>query len=268
MTMLSWGVVGERIYETGVDRGVLYLDNANGVAWNGLISVGQKSIGGEAQAYYIDGFKYLNRISNEEFGGTIEAYTYPDEFAECDGSVYTPYGFMVAQQSRKPFGLTYRTRVGNDVNASSHGYKIHLIYNALASPADRVYKSIGDNPEPITFAWDFTTTPVAIPGYKPTAHITIDTTKTTPRFIKLIEEFIYGSATSDPKLPTPQELITLFADLPDLLEIYPDAVTGLAELREGPNVDLTGDIDDGKFKASPTTRLVETSRPGFYTLEQ
>lgn len=224
MAKLTWDNTGERYYETGVKMGVLYPIQAGGtyskgVAWNGLTAVTESPSGAEATALYADDIKYLNLISNEEFGATIEAYTYPDEFAECDGSAALADGVMIGQQKRKIFGLCYRTSVGNDVDGSDHGYKLHLIYGCLAAPSEKAYATINDSPEAITFSWEVTTTPVAVKdangkSFKPTSQITIDSTKLGNKAAKLaeLEKILYGDADGDgPRLPLPDEVATLFS---------------------------------------------------------
>lgn len=214
MSKLVWDQSGDRIYETGVDRGVLYpRDEAGayskGVAWNGLTAVTESPSGAEATALYADNIKYLNLMSNEEFGATIEAYTYPDEFAECDGSASIATGVSIGQQTRKTFGLAYRTVLGNDVDGNDHGYKLHLIYGALAAPSEKAYATINDSPEAITFSWEVTTTPVEVPGFKPTACVTIDSTKVDAEKLAALEAVLYGSESEEARLPLPSEIITL-----------------------------------------------------------
>ena len=210
-----WDQVGERIYETGVDHGVLYLPNASGVydtgfAWNGLTTVTESPSGAEASPQYADNIKYLNLISAEEFGGTIEAFTYPDEFAECDGSAVPSPGVIIGQQGRKIFGLSFRTQVGNDLEGTDHGYKLHLLYGCQAAPSEKAYATINDSPEALTFSWEITTTPVPVTDYKPTSLIVIDSTEVDPTDLTALETILYGDATNEPKLPTPDEVITLF----------------------------------------------------------
>jgi len=221
--LIVWDKTGERLYETGVKNGVLYPQGANGdypsgVAWNGLISVTESPSGAEASPLYADDTKYLNLMSAEEFGATIEAYTYPDEFTECDGSAEIAVGVLIGQQSRKQFGLSYRTALGNDVDGADYGYKLHLIYGALAAPSEKGYQTINDSPEAITFSWEVSTTPVVVTGKKPTASITIDSTKVEPAKLAAFEEILYGkAATTEPvapavpaRLPLPDEVATLF----------------------------------------------------------
>lgn len=213
MATLTWDVQGERYYETGVSKGVLYPFKegkySKGVAWNGLTAVNESPSGAEPTPLYADNIKYLNLLSNEEFAATVEAYTYPDEFAECDGSAKLAVGISVGQQKRIPFGLSYVTKLGNDTDGQDHGYKIHLIYGALAKPSQKNYATINDNPEAITFSWELSTTPVAVPNMKPTACITIDSTKVTPENLKKIEDKLYGTETEEATLPTPAELAAL-----------------------------------------------------------
>lgn len=215
MTKLQWDKVGERFYETGVDHGVLYLPDASGdyvdgYAWNGLTTVTESPSGAEASAQYADNIKYLNLISAEEFGGTIEAFTYPDEWALCDGSATPAAGISVGQQSRKTFGLSYRTLLGNDLDGTDHGYKLHLVYGAVASPSEKAYASVNDSPEAISFSWDFTTTPVEVPGLKPSAILTLDSTKVDAAGLASLLDILYGTAGQEPRLPQPAEVIALF----------------------------------------------------------
>lgn len=216
MPKLVWDKTGERYYETGVKQGVLYpIDNQGtypkGVAWNGLTNVTESPSGAEATALYADDIKYLNLISTEEFGGTIEAYTYPDEFAECDGSASLATGVYIGQQPRKTFGLCYRTTVGNDVDNNNYGYKLHLVYGALASPSEKAYATINDSPEAITFSWEFSTTPVNVTGFKPTACITIDSTKVEAEKLTTLEKILYGDDETEARLPLPDEVAQVMA---------------------------------------------------------
>ena len=217
MSKLVWDKTGERLYETGVKQGVLYPMSAKGtydlgVAWNGLTAVTESPSGAEPSPLYADDIKYLNLISNEEFGGTIEAYTYPDEFAQCDGSASLVEGVIIGQQPRKTFGLCYRTTLGNDVVMNDYGYKLHLVYGALAAPSEKAYATINDSPEAITFSWEFSTTPVAVAGHKPTSCITIDSTKCDAEKLAALEAILYGSDEEEPRLPLPDEIKTLMSD--------------------------------------------------------
>lgn len=216
MSKLVWDQTGERLYETGVSQGVLYTKGTDGaytkgVAWNGLTAVTESPSGAEPTPLYADDIKYLNLMSNEEFGATIEAYTYPDEFAECDGSASIATGVYIGQQSRKTFGMSYRTVLGNDTESNDHGYKLHLIYGALAAPSEKGYATINDSPEAITFSWEISTTPVAVKGHKPTACVTIDSTKVDADKLAELEAILYGSDDVEPRLPLPDEIATLMA---------------------------------------------------------
>ena len=214
MSKLVWDKTGERLYETGVKQGVLYPQASGGtypkgVAWNGLTNITESPSGAEATALYADDIKYLNLVSAEELGGTIEAYTYPDEFAECDGSAALTEGVFVGQQDRKTFGLCYRTTLGNDVDSNGHGYKLHLIYGALAAPSEKAYATINDSPEAITFSWEFKTTPVNVTGHKPTASLTIDSTKVSETKMAALEKVLYGDGDTEARLPLPDEVLQI-----------------------------------------------------------
>ena len=214
MAKITWDNTGERLYETGVKNGVLYVQGADGsygagVPWNGLTAVTESPSGAEATALYADDIKYLNLMSTEEFGATIEAYMYPDEFAGCDGSAEIAGGVMIGQQKRSAFGLCYRTTVGNDVSGNDFGYKIHIIYGALAAPSEKAYATINDSPEAITFSWEVTTTPVAVEGFKPTASVVIDSTKVAAEKLAALEAKLYGTESEEPALPMPDEIVTI-----------------------------------------------------------
>ena len=216
MAKLIWDATGERLYETGVKQGVLYVQSSegkypNGVVWNGLTAITESPSGAEATPLYADDTKYLNLMSNEEFGATIEAYTYPDEFAQCDGSAELVAGVNIGQQVRKTFGMCYRTALGNDVDGTEHGYKLHIIYGALAAPSEKSYSTINDSPEAITFSWEVSTTPVNVTGHKPTASITIDSTKVDATKLKLLEDALYGTEEEEAYLPLPDEIATMMA---------------------------------------------------------
>ena len=258
MAILTWDNVGERLFETGVDRGVLYIPN-NGVydtgyAWNGLTAVTESPSGAEATAQYADNIKYLNLISAEDFGGTIEAFTYPTAFAQCDGTAYPQTGVSVGQQARKSFGFSFRTRLGNDTNGTDNGYKIHLVYGALAAPSEKAYNTINDSPEAMTFSWEFTTTPVAVTGLKPTAILTIDSTKVSGTALTSLENALYGTAGTNARLPLPDEVIAFFTGA--LTKVTPAApsfvaaggtitinpTTGVTYLRADTNAIVTGTV--------------------------
>lgn len=213
MTKLVWDQTGERFYETGVKNGVLYPQTngtyPKGVAWNGLTAVTQSPSGAEATPLYADDMKYLNLYSAEEFAATVEAYTYPDEFAECDGSAQLSKGVSLGQQPRKAFGMVYKTVIGNDVDANKHGYKIHIIYGAMAAPSEKAYATVNDSPEAITFSWELSTTPVAVEGFEPTSYLEIDSTKADPAKLKALEDKLFGTADGEATLPLPNEIKTL-----------------------------------------------------------
>jgi hypothetical protein len=216
MPKLIWDEAGKRLYETGVRKGVLYPQDASGaypkgVAWNGLTAVTESPSGAEATALYADDTKYLNLMSAEEFGATIEAYTYPDEFAACDGSAELAIGVNIGQQARKPFGLVYQTALGNDTEGESHGYKLHIIYGATASPSEKAYQTINDSPEAITFSWEVKTAPVPVTGHKPTASLTIDSTKVDAAKLATLEKKLFGDTATEASLPLPDEIATIFA---------------------------------------------------------
>ena len=214
MSKIVWDAIGEHTFETGVRNGVLYLKDAegaysNGVAWNGLTSVSESPEGAEPTDLYADDIKYLTLMSAENFKATIEAYTYPVEFEECDGSATIAKGVVIGQQSRKPFGLCYRTSIGNDTDGNEHGYKLHIVYGCQASPSEKQYSTINDSPEAITFSWEVSTTPVNVTGKKPTATLIVDSTKTDKAKLTALEAILYGSEQTEPRLPLPDEIATL-----------------------------------------------------------
>lgn len=267
MTNLTWNKVGERFFEAGVDRGVFYKDNGDGVAWNGLVSVTEASSGGEPTPYYIDGVKYLNVAAPEEYGGTIEAYTYPNEFLDYDGSAELYNGFTVNLQKRKAFGLSYRTRIGNDTQGLDLGYKIHIIYNLLAAPSSKAYSSFSSSIDPLNFSWTFTTLPVFVAnGLNRTAHVVIDSTKVSSGLVRAVEGYLYGSSSRTSKLIDLATLIHWFESGGEVLEIKPHT-NGLAELLPDGLSDLVTTDNEGLFAKHPDTRLTESSKWGLYTLE-
>lgn len=219
MPKLEWDKIGEHFYETGVDKGVHYtLDPEtktykNGVAWNGLTAVNESPSGAEANPQYADNIKYLNLFSAEEFGATIEAFTYPDEFAECDGSAQIAKGVSIGQQTRKTFGFSYQTKIGNDVVGQDYGYKIHLVYGCMASPSEKNNQTINDSPEAATMSWEITTTPVSVTGFKPTSHVVIDSTKCDAEKLAALEAILYGSDTEEPRMPLPDEIKTIVGEV-------------------------------------------------------
>lgn len=220
MARIVWDKTGERLYETGVEQGVLYNIDvqgaySKGVPWNGLTAVTEAPSGAEATPLYADNIKYLELMSAEEFGATIEAYTYPEEFGECDGTAEIDQGVIIGQQSRKIFGLCYKTIVGNDVANNDFGYKLHLIYGAKAAPSEKAYSTINDSPEAITFSWEVTTTPVPVTDHKPTSTLVIDSTKVKEGVMKKIEDILYGTDNVEPRLPLPDEVLKIIkASLP------------------------------------------------------
>ena len=214
MSKLVWDQSGKRLYETGVDHGVLYPIQtggvySKGVAWNGLTAVTESPSGADVNDIYADNMKYLGLVGAEKFGATVEAYTYPDEFAECDGSVELVKGATIGQQNRKVFGMVYRTVVGNDVDGNEHGYKLHLIYGATAAPSEKAYNTINEDPEAITFSWELSTTPVNVTGHKPTASLTINSTKADPAKLAELEKILFGDTETEPRLPLPDEIAQL-----------------------------------------------------------
>lgn len=213
MSKIVWDKSGERFYETGVRNGVLYVQEngtyPKGVAWNGLTAVTESPSGAEPSPLYADDTKYLNLLSTEEFAATVEAYTYPPEFEECDGSASIAVGVNIGQQKRKPFGMSYKTVLGNDEENNSYGYKLHIIYGALAAPSEKAYASINDSPEAITFSWELSTTPVSVTGFDPTASITIDSTKANKEKLAALEKILYGDTDTEPRLPLPDEIAQL-----------------------------------------------------------
>lgn len=211
MTKLAWGAPGTRTYEAGVERGVLYAAGIAGVPWNGLIAVREKLSGGTPNPYYLDGIKYLNLASGEEFEATIDAFSSPREFDQCDGTSSISNGLFVTQQTRKPFGMCYRTKVGNDSVGVDYGYKLHLVYNALAAPTSHDNATLTNTPAPLQLSWSVSTLPIAIPTKKHTAHLIIDSSVAGVTRMTNVENLLYGTTTTAPRLPLPQELITLFA---------------------------------------------------------
>ena len=214
MSKLVWDQSGKRLYETGVDHGVLYPIQtggvySKGVAWNGLTAVTESPSGADVNDIYADNMKYLGLVGAEKFGATVEAYTYPDEFVECDGSVELVKGATIGQQNRKVFGMVYRTVIGNDVDGNEHGYKLHLIYGATAAPSEKAYNTINEDPEAITFSWELSTTPVNVTGHKPTASLTIDSTKADPTKLAELEKILFGDTETEPRLPLPDEIAQL-----------------------------------------------------------
>lgn len=270
MSRLLWDQDGERIYETGVENGVLYPKSDEGTypkgfAWNGLTGVSEAPSGAEETPIYADNIKYLSLTSVEEFGATITAYTYPDEFEKCDGSADIAPGVTVGQQDRTPFGLVYKTKIGNDTKGNSHGYKLHMVYGAKAKPSSRDYKSINGDPEAIEMSWEISTTPVNVPGFKPTAHLTINSTKVNPAKLAKLEDILFGSEAADARLPLPAEVFEIFKnDADPALTITVAPITGADDLLGKKAADLQSNIvvDDKAMNISGTLKHV-TGYTGF-----
>jgi hypothetical protein len=256
MTALVWDQAGDRLYETGVEKGVLYIPNNgiydHGFAWNGLTTVTETPSGAEPTALYADNIKYLNLLSAEGLGGTIEAYTYPDEFMQCDGTAIPSPGIAIGQQTRKTFGLCYQTKLGNDEDGADYAYKLHLLYSATAAPSERAYSTINDSPEAITFSWAFSTTSIAVAGYKSASLVTIDSSRVDAAALATLEAALYGSVGTDPRLPLPDEIIAIFAGTQTAVTplaptfvsttgvITIPAVTGVVYRRADTNAIVTG----------------------------
>lgn len=264
MAKLSWGGSGKRFFETGVDRGVLYLPGQPGVAWDGLTGVQETPVGGTTKSYYLDGVKYLMVSTREEYSATISAFTYPDEFAQCDGSAVFEGGIFMGQQTRKTFGFSYRTRVGNDLAGTDFGYKLHLVYGADAAPSERAHATINDSPEAITLSWEFTTNPVdvgTIGGveYKPTAHLEIDSTKVDAGALADLEDILYGTVGEDPRLPTPQEVIALFSGtVVEAVPTQPSFDSGTNTITIPSTTGVTYYVDDEPVAAGPVVITQDT----------
>lgn len=244
MSKIIWDETGKRLYETGVKQGVLYPQTGGaypkGVAWNGLTAVTESPSGAEASPQYADDIKYLNLVSAEEFGATIEAFTYPDEFGVCDGSAEIQPGVIVGQQNRKLFGLSYRTTLGNDTEGTDHGYKLHMVYGALAAPSEKGYTTINDSPEAMTLSWEVTTTPVAVAGFKPTASLIIDSTKVDPAKLAALELILYGNTGVNARLPLPDEIAAIVeAEAPTALTVTVDPADEETGVLVSDNIVLT-----------------------------
>ena len=268
MSKLVWDQDGERLYETGIEQGVLYPRSDDGTypkgyAWNGLTGVSEAPSGAEETALYADNIKYLSLTSAEEFGATITAYTYPEEFEQCDGSADISTGVTIGQQDRIPFGFVYKTKIGNDTKGNDHGYKLHIVYGAKAKPSSRDYKTINDSPEAIELSWEITTTPIKVPGFKSTAHITINSTKANPTKLAKLEDILFGSETTDARLPLPAEIIEIMKDDP-ALTITVSPITGNDDLFGKKAADLQSNIvvNDNAMTISGTLKHV-TGYTGF-----
>ena len=270
MSKLVWDQDGERLYETGIEQGVLYPKSDEGTypkgyAWNGLTGVSENPSGAEETALYADNIKYLSLTSAEEFGATITAYTYPEEFEKCDGSADIAPGVTVGQQDRIPFGLVYKTKLGNDTKGNSYGYKLNIIYGAKAKPSTKDYKTINDSPEAIEMSWEISTTPIKVPGFKVTAHLTIDSTKANPAKLAKLEDILFGSETSDARLPFPSEIIEIMKGEPDpALSITVSPITGNTDLLGKKASELQSNIviNDTTMSISGTLKYV-TGYTGF-----
>lgn len=270
MAELIWHSPGSNRFETGVDRGVLFVGNRPGVAWNGLIKITNGSSGGSVQEYFIDGLKYHQEISGENATLSIEAYTYPEEFEECDGTSIEETGLSFEQQRRKPFNLAYRTKIGNEAEGLDLGYKLHFVYGALAAPTSEDYSTIVENPDAMTFNWTVTTKPVIIPGRRPTSKLSIDSTKASRSVFSEVEAILYGGRYTNPRMPTPKELIDIFDKY--RLTVNENYDTGLSTLSNMVNKtgesDVTGSLDEGIFEKSENGRLTaHPTLPGLYILE-
>lgn len=264
MTKLVWDAVGARLYETGVDHGVLYLPDSqgayvDGVAWNGLTTVTEKPSGAAPNAQFADNIKYLNLVSAEEFAADIEAFTYPDEFAQFDGLAIPTPGVAVGQQSRRSFGLSYRTLIGDDVNGDEAGYKLHLVYGCSASPSQKAYQSINNSPAATKFVWALTTSPVAVPNLKPTSVITIESTKVAAAALAALEQILYGAAGVDPALPLPGTVITMFSGaITTVTPAVPTFNAGTNTITIPTVPGVTYYIDGSPVAAGPTVITADT----------
>lgn len=261
MSKLVWDTIGERYFEAGVDHGVLFINNL-GVPWNGLVSVDESASGGDAKPFYLDGVKYANISAAEEYAVTIAAYSSPSEFAKCDGTASVNYGLFVTQQPRIPFSFSYRTKKGNDTVGVDYAYKIHLVYNALAAPSTRSYGTLNATPDAQTLSWSVTTTPPRMTGYKPTAHMVIDSSSTPASLLARLENILYGSPTTNPRFPSVEELVSMFSDFVQI-EMYEEQADGTSaaveyEYIESPILPVLG--------SGASAIWMDTSGNGPYTL--
>lgn len=284
MTQITWDKQGERLFETGIDHGVLYIPDEtgayeNGYAWNGLTSVSESPSGAEANAQYADNIKYLNLISNEEFGATIEAFTYPDEFAQCDGTAVID-GVQLAQQTRRSFGFSYRTLIGNDLVGTDYGYKLHLIYGCDAAPSEKSRSTVNDSPEAATFSWEISTTPAQVTGnnpitgkpFRPTSHLTIDSTQVAADRLKELEDILYGTPGVDPRMPTPNEVLAMISGSVATVRVVNPTYNASTKTISIPNVpglvyEINGSAVSGDVTITEDTVVVVKAAPG-YKLEQ
>lgn len=261
MTVLKWDQTGERRYETGVDHGVLYMPNGsgvydNGVAWNGLTTVTESPSGAEATPQYADNQKYLNLVSAESFGGTIEALTYPDEWEQFDGQAVPQAGISIGQQPRKHFGLCYRSLVGNDIIGTDAGYKLHMVYNCLAAPSEKARATVNDTPAALAMSWAITTTPVEVPGYKPAATLTVDSTQVDADALATLEGFLYGTTGTDPSLPLPAAVLAIFEGT--VVGVAPTAPTFASNVITIPTITGITYWINGEVATSTVTITVDT----------
>ena len=266
MTKLIWDAPGDRVYQTGLSNGVLYVDGLEGVPWNGLKAINERPAGGIAIPRYFDGVKYFTSPKLEEFAATIEAYTYPDEFAQCMGMHSNVPGIVLDQQARKEFGLVYKTLIGNDLQGNNLGYQIHLVYNATAGPNEKPHATIGESTVPIDFRWDISCIGEEVVGYLPTAHLIITSTQIYSKSLEALEDILFGTDITPATLPSAQEVYDILTKATPL-EIHPDLLTGLAVLEVGLD-DLNGTDIPGIYVASPETRLTELGISGLYTLDE
>ena len=267
MTRLQWNAPGERIFFTGLDRGVLFVEDRPGVPWNGLVGISEKPSGGLVTPRYVDGRKYLNEASIEEYAATISAYTYPDLFEECDGVFFDGFGVGYGQQQRKPFSVAYRTLVGNDLESSDFAYRLHMVYDLTAEPSTVDHGSMSDTVNPNIFAWNVTSLPVEpiYPGLQPVSHVIFDSRRVSKQIMEKVESWLYGTAFTEPRLPR-------FAEFDELLTVYGlrielNSETGISTLIASEAPDLLGSVDVGIYTKSMPTRLVESTMPGVYNLE-
>lgn len=274
MTALVWDQVGERVYETGVDHGVLYMPDEtgayiDGVAWNGLTGITESPSGAEPNAQYADNIKYLNLYSAEEFGATLEAFTYPDEFAVYDGLESPTPGVTVGQQSRKTFGLSYRTKIGSDLDGDDHGYKLHLVYGCTASPSEKAYNTINDSPEAIAFSWTIATVPVAVEDLRPTSIVTVDSTVVDADALAALETILYGSVGVDPRLPLPDEVVTIFSGTVTAVTATAPSYNSTTDTITIPSVTgvtyyIDGEPVTGDVVITADTLVTARPNPGYY----
>ena len=268
MTRIQWNAPGERIFFTGLDRGVLFVEDRPGVPWNGLVAVSEQPSEGTITSRYIDGRKYLNTASIEEYGANIQAYTFPDEFEECDGVFFDEYGVGYGQQERKSFSIAYRTLVGNDLQSIDHAYRLHVVFDLTAEPSSVENGTLSDTINPNIFSWRVTSLPAEplYPGLEPVSHIIFDSRRVSREIMEKLEEWLYGTVGSDPRLPRFEDFKELFIAYG--LRITPNEISGIANLVSSDIPDLAGSTSNGIYTRYPSSRLDETSQPGVFTLEE